>query len=307
MRVIATDKAGNRFELRPIVCPVCRRDDARELGMRGGRHQRWGLGVETRIVQCRRCTLVYPNPFPFPESPQTLYGDPRKYFEGHALDATIAGYRTLARELAAHTGKPSPRILDIGAGRGDFVHAATQEGLRAEGLEFSHAMIAFAREHFAVTLKDTPAEALAAEQPGAYDAVVLNGVLEHVYDPDALMRDAAALLAPGGVLYLDLPREPNLLTWVGNAFERARGQKRVYNLQPTWPPFHVFGFNPRALRTLCKKHGVRIEHLRVHASIEVRASRGLRDRAMAFAAKQVHRLANYTNTASNMYVWARKV
>ncbi len=276
------------------------------LGLRGGIHQRWNLGVETRIVQCRHCSLVYPNPFPFPVAPQTLYGDPAKYFEGHDLDITVRGYEALARQLKRRTGKQQPRVLDIGAGRGDFVYAATRLGLTAEGLEFSHAMIAFAKERFSVTLRDERAEDLAERQPASYDGVMLNAVLEHVYDPAALMRAVSVLLKPGGVLYVDVPNEPNLLTFVGNAFERARGKDAVYNLQPTWAPFHVFGFNPIALRRLCEQNHIQIERLYVNANPAVRADASLADRLKAFVAQQVQHVANLTHTASNLFVWARK-
>jgi 2-polyprenyl-3-methyl-5-hydroxy-6-metoxy-1,4-benzoquinol methylase len=304
--MIATDKDGHQFRLAAIQCPICLLSDERVLGLRGGRHQRWNLGVETRIVQCKRCSLVYPNPFPYPLAPQALYGDPAKYFEGHDLEVTVRGYEQLARQLARRIAKPQPRILDIGAGRGDFVHAATRLGLATEGLEFSQAMIAFAKARFSVTLRDESAEDLAQRRPATYDGVMLNAVLEHVYDPGALMRAVSTLLKPGGVLYIDVPNEPNLLTFMGNAFERACGREAVYNLQPTWAPFHVFGFNPIALRHLCEQNHIRIERMRAQANPAVRANASLKDRLKAFVARQVQHAANLTHTASNLFVWARK-
>ena len=46
------------------------------------------------------------------------------------------------------------------------------------------------------------AEELAAEQPGAYDLIVLSDVLHHVPGParESLLRSAQTLLAPGGTL-----------------------------------------------------------------------------------------------------------
>lgn len=275
--------------------------------MRGGRHQRWGLGVETPIVECARCGLLFPNPFPYPVEPQKLYGDPDKYFERHDVDQKISHYRILAKEILRRSGLPQPKLLDIGAGRGDFLHAATLEGFKDPvGLEFADAMIEFAQSNFGVKLEKLSAEALAERDGACFDAIVLNAVLEHVYDPDAFIKAVAKLAKPGSVLYLDLPREPHLLTMVGNTVNRVLRRSAVYNLQPTWPPFHVYGFNPKALGVLLEKHGFQIESLKVKASTKIRSSERLADRAKALAGQQINRIANLTGLASNMFVWARR-
>lgn len=305
MTEVRTDREGHAFELRPIRCPTCGPSRLRVVGERGGKHQRWGLGVETTIVECEGCGLLFPNPFPFPLEPQKLYGDPEKYFASHDLSHKIQRYRVLARDIRSHASTPSPRLLDIGAGRGDFLHAAKLEGfVDPVGLEFADAMIEFARANFSVELRKDPTDQLVAANE-KFDAIVLNAVLEHVYDPDALIRDVASLAKPKAVLYLDLPREPHLLTIVGNRLNQLLGRPGIYNLQPTWPPFHVFGFNPRALTKLLEKHGFAVESVRVHASTRIRSSGTLTDRAKALAGQQINRVANLVGLASNMYVWAR--
>jgi SAM-dependent methyltransferase len=307
MTEVVRDSRGNQFELRPIHCPTCGPGRERVLGKRGGTHQRWGLGVETRIVECESCGLLYPNPFPVPVDGESLYGDPEKYFgDQQDLDRKIEVYRSLAREMRSR--RPGAiRLLDIGSGRGDFLHAAKLEGIvDSVGLEFAPAMIEFAKKRFDIDLQKVPAEELVKTQAGSFDVVVLNAVLEHVHDPSALVRSVAALAKPGALLYVDVPREPNLLTMVGNTWNRLLRRQTVLNLQPTWEPFHVFGFNPRAIRTLLERHGFRITELHVHASPEIRAGQGLKDRAKSFVGTQVNRLANVIGYASNMILWAER-
>ena len=62
------------------LCPCCNSDQTKYLGMRGGKYQREGLGIESKIVQCINCSVIYPNPFPIPESLESLYGDTNEYF-----------------------------------------------------------------------------------------------------------------------------------------------------------------------------------------------------------------------------------
>src|SRR2546422_5178679 len=86
---IITSRNGDRFALRPLDCPTCGEQPKRLLGRRGGPSQRYGLGVETRIVQCERCSLVFPDPFPFPLDAARLYADPEKYFAAHDEAAKV--------------------------------------------------------------------------------------------------------------------------------------------------------------------------------------------------------------------------
>jgi hypothetical protein len=57
---------------------------------------------------------------------------------------------------------------------------------------------------------------------------------------------------------------------------------------------------------LLSKHGFEITSLRMRSAPTVPARGDWRDRLQAFVATQVNRAANWTGTASNMFVWARR-
>lgn len=257
-------------------------------------------------MRCRSCGLLFPDPFPFPREPQELYGHPDEYF-GAAHDLVkFENTRTIVGEIALRCGIERPRLLDVGCGRGELVHIARERGFDAVGTEFSEAMIAAARERYGLTLVRASIEDLAKTKPAPFDAVVLSAIIEHVHDPDSLVAGVRAVTHPGSVIYIDTPREPNLLTMLANAFSRLRGSPIVYNLSPSWPPYHVFGFDPRALRHLLAKYDMEITSLRSHAVAGVPSRGGLRDRFSAALATQVNHVANLTGTARNMNVWARR-
>lgn len=303
---IARDAKGNEFRLRSIDCPTCRVRNVKIMGLRGGATHRYGLGVETSIVQCRQCGLMFPDPFPYPLRSDKLYGDPEKYFVGHDEGEKVTSCRTLVRSLAARVNAVNPNILDVGSGRGELLRAAKLEGIReAIGLEFAPAMIEYARAA-GVKLVPQTIEEYCRTGDKFFDIITLNAVLEHVYDPDSMVDCVARLLRPGGVVYIDVPREPNLLTYVGNSVNRLRGSKAVFNLSPTFPPFHVFGFNPRAVRRLLTKHRLVVEKLEVRSGVYVPATGGIKDRIRAFGASQILRVANHVQLAANMFVWAAR-
>jgi 2-polyprenyl-3-methyl-5-hydroxy-6-metoxy-1,4-benzoquinol methylase len=302
---VLTDRAGHAFSMRPVVCPICRRSDERELGMRGGRYHRYGQGVPTRVVQCRGCSLIYPNPFPFPVESAKLYGDPDKYFEGHDEEGKVEGSRALVREAARRLGRARFSLLDVGCGRAELLRAARLEGLDdVLGLDFSPAMVERAARKFGLEVVPQGIAEYAASAGRTFDAISLGAVIEHVYDPDAMIAAAAALTRPGAVLYLDTPNEPNFVTAVGNAAHRVVGNPSVYNLSPTWSPFHVFGFNERSLRLLLGKHGFRIESIVAFGNPHIPARGGPADRAKAFVATQINRVANRLGKGHNLTLWA---
>jgi SAM-dependent methyltransferase len=307
---ILTDADGHAFRLAPIACPTCGISDLKEMGYRGGsQHHRYGHGVPTRIVRCTRCGLIFPQPFPYPLAPTELYGDPDKYFERtdlHGDDTKLKGYREIVREVLKRSRTPTPALLDVGSGRGHFLEAATLEGIvDPVGLELAPAMVDEARRKFGVEVMLETIEEHAERSGRTYDVIILAGVLEHVYDPDSMIAAAARLSSPGTLVFLDLPVEPCMTTVVGNLANRITGSRSVYNLSPTWPPYHVFGFNPDSLRILLNKHYFDVEGCRVWAAPRIPAQGGLPDRAKAFLATQLNRLANLTGTAANMHVWAR--
>jgi SAM-dependent methyltransferase len=302
----AEDASGHRFRLEPISCPTCGPAPTKRLGLRGGQHQRSQLGIASPIYRCERCALLFPNPFPFPIDSDSLYNDPESYFYRHPAEARIVEYRNLVRALIARSSVSAPSLLDVGSGRGDLIRAAQLEGLTdIVGLEFSTAMVQYARAHNDVSLVHTTLEQYAETDPRQFDAVVLNAVIEHVYDPDQFIGYVSRLLRPGGVLYIDTPRDPNLLTWIGNLESRIRRRENIYNLSPTWPPYHVFGFNPRSLRILLEKHGFAIESVKIYNDPHVYSERRGADQLRSLIATQILRVANVTRTSSNMFVWAR--
>ena len=99
------------------------------------------------------------------------------------------------------------RILDFGCGKGAFLARFQRQhpGWELSGCDVSERYRAFVEPltgpgRFRVTALDR------AEPPaGPYDLITMFFVAEHLTDPAATLRRLAALLAPGGLLYLTVP------------------------------------------------------------------------------------------------------
>jgi 2-polyprenyl-3-methyl-5-hydroxy-6-metoxy-1,4-benzoquinol methylase len=299
-----------RWELRDEPCGSCGSTERRTLGFHGGDAHRQGKGVRTRIVQCRRCALIYANPMPYPSGEDLRYADPSQYFEA-TMGVTDEGRRTLGDRLVAEAerllgGGRGRRFVDVGCGRGEVVWAAAQRGWEAEGLDISPEFVARARELGVTASVATLAERAFAD--ATLDAVTLIEVIEHLYEPGATVRELARVIRPGGILFVSTPNEESIYQTLGNAYCRLRGLDWVVNLSPTWDLYHVQGFSPRSLRFLLTAHGFRIEKLVTYPGSHLPLPRriglwGWVERAGATAAFELGRLLG---RAPFLYAWARR-
>ena len=87
-------------------CPSCKSNRIKYIGMRGGKYQREGKGIETRIVRCSNCSLIFPNPFPIPESLESLYEDYEEFHDNRGDSEGVAKYYELiAEKFISEIGK----------------------------------------------------------------------------------------------------------------------------------------------------------------------------------------------------------
>ena len=106
------------------------------------------------------------------------------------------------------------RVLDVGCGAGLLSEALAGEGAIVTALDLSPELIDVAKLHLLesgrqVDYRVVSVEELAAQMPGAFDAVTCMEMLEHVPDPGSVLAACARLLRPGGRLLLStLNRTP---------------------------------------------------------------------------------------------------
>jgi SAM-dependent methyltransferase len=108
----------------------------------------------------------------------------------------------------AVAGSPSGRFLEVGSGFGFTRKAAADAGWKTDGIDLNPAARTAALELYGFeTVSGDVSSALdqGAIQPGVYDLVLYQFVLEHVLDPVAELGYAARLLSPRGSLFLLLP------------------------------------------------------------------------------------------------------
>ena len=98
------------------------------------------------------------------------------------------------------------KVLDVGCGGGILAESLAQRGAEVTGIDMGEAPLSVARLHgiesrTKVTYRQTTAETMAEEMPGAFDIVTCLEMLEHVPDPASVIRACATLVKPGGHVF----------------------------------------------------------------------------------------------------------
>ena len=203
------------------------------------------------IGRCRRCGLIYANPRA-PEA-KILFRYSADYFWKEYLpslgvvdgtfDLTAFDTRHAAVLQMIAAEAPGRRLLEVGCGAGFFLKAAERAGWRVEGIELSAEASRFAVERLALPIRRERAENAPIE-PGSFDVAVMFEVIEHLFDPRAVLAAIARALTPGGTLVISTPNVDSLSR---------------YLLGADWavlsPLEHVYYFNEDSLRRLLEASG----------------------------------------------------
>lgn len=108
-------------------------------------------------------------------------------------------------DLVASLPRPLGRVLDVGCGGG-----AVGQSLRAAGatelvgIEYDEEAAARAENVFDHVVHGD-AEAAVQELTGTYDTICCYDILEHLYDPAAVVDNLRALAGPGAHLHVSVP------------------------------------------------------------------------------------------------------
>ena len=161
------------------------------------------------LSECVDCRHIFQNPRLSLDGLEFYYRD---CYDGlgekqmaSMFEGNTAGLKDRAALLTKHHAPK--RWLDVGTGHGHFCKAAAEvlPGTEFHGLDMS-AGVELAAEHGWISrgFRGNFPE-MTAELAGNYDVLSMFHYLEHTLDPRAELAAAAAVLAPGGHLVIELP------------------------------------------------------------------------------------------------------
>ncbi len=266
-----------------------------------------------RVVECRRCGLVYVNPRLPSDRLHEMYQD--EYWESdRAKEFGYAQYlseaenylRTYRRRATLVDGyKPTPgRVLDVGCAAGFFLKVMRDKGWSTAGIEIARPMIEYAERELGLDDMHRGDLLTVDLPPASFDVVTLWDVVEHLEEPVRHLEVVHRLLKDDGVLVLETQD-------VSSRFARLMGR----NWQHYKHEEHLYHFHPETLSRLLDLAGFEV--------LENTPRRGGKYVSMSFLVERVGKLhpvfsalaspllllrgfAPYVNLLDEMVVVAKK-
>ncbi len=249
--------------MNPSRCPVCDGE---------GQHVRT-MPVDAKTFQptahghvqrCSACGFEYIAPRPTPQETAGFYDIGGYYTQGdfgRPPAVPAPGFLSRLRlHLAWRADRGDPlvdvvsrrlsraaTIVDIGCGDGSQLARLAERGFRMTGVERDTKSVSLQGEHTQVF--EGSAEALPAQLARAsFDAVTFKQVLEHLVDPVSALRNAAQLLKPGGVMFVEVPNN-----------DSAISKQSGLSWEHMDVPRHINFFTEGTLQATAERAGLNVE------------------------------------------------
>jgi len=150
------------------------------------------------------------------------------------------------------------KVLDVGCGGGLLSEAMAAEGAVVTGVDLAEASLRVARLHLLetgleVNYRKISVEEIASEHPGSFDIVTCMELLEHVPDPESVVRACTTLVRPGGTVFFStLNRNPKAYLLA------VLGAEYILRMLPTGTHDYRKFIRPSELATWCRGAGLSI-------------------------------------------------
>jgi 2-polyprenyl-3-methyl-5-hydroxy-6-metoxy-1,4-benzoquinol methylase len=140
----------------------------------------------------------------------------KQYESDHLLDLSRpypANYFRLQLLIDSFTSKGIKRVIEVGVGEGTPLSTLGKSGIEVWGFDISSAMVDASRERmrecgmnpdhiFWGDIQDSTTYAPAFKS-GLFDGLMAMGVMPHVADDDLVLDNMAALVRPGGSVFIE--------------------------------------------------------------------------------------------------------
>jgi 2-polyprenyl-3-methyl-5-hydroxy-6-metoxy-1,4-benzoquinol methylase len=164
------------------------------------------------------------------------------------------GYYSLDRaDVVAELPKPIGRVLDVGCGEGGVGRSLRAAGATwVSGIEIMPDVAEVAREVLDEVYVGSVEAALAdGRLAGPFDTICCYDVLEHLVDPEPVLRSLKALAGPGARLHISIPNARHFSLLIDLLFRGTFGYAEYGHRDAT----HLRWYTRRDLVALVRRAG----------------------------------------------------
>lgn len=154
-------------------------------------------------------------------------------------------------------------VLDVGCGGGILADSMARKGAVVTGIDLATKSLRVAQLHALeaetprIRYEEIAVEAMAKRQPESFDVVTCMEMLEHVPDPESVVRACAQLVKPGGwVFFSTINRN------VKSFAQAIVAAEYLLNLLPRGTHEYAKMIRPSELAGYCRAAGLNVLHAR---------------------------------------------
>ena len=154
-------------------------------------------GCDLHLHECHGCGLVQ-----IPGPPVPYY---REVIRAAAFSEEMRAFRTAQLTTWVNThGLQGKRILEVGCGKGEYLHLLATCGVQAVGMEYAQTSVVHCRQAGLEVLQGFPQAHQALPVP-AFDGFMTLNFMEHWPQPVETLCAISSNLVPGGVGLVEVP------------------------------------------------------------------------------------------------------
>jgi SAM-dependent methyltransferase len=210
----------------------------------------------TEFFECLSCGLIRTKPFPSAEEIEKHYkkmlsiGNYSTSLKN--MDVLVELYKSYVVILREQIGNlEGKKILDVGCFTGDFLDLALQEGAETYGIELQKEASEIANKKHGNRIINSPINEAQFEKN--FDAITMFGLIEHVTNPEILIKGASKCLDKGNVLIIQTPNSNSFWSKI---------------LGKYWPPYapveHIHYFSTKNITPFLDKYGFSVITVKPH-------------------------------------------
>jgi len=204
------------------------------------------------IYKCVDCGLGFLDPRPDQGELDQLYQNSyfnSQYDQGLKVDSPEMKRRISQEDHRVklfRKYKKTGRVIDIGCGRGYFLHACQKFGYDVEGVDISDDAAFYVINELKIPVRIGSIEKIDFEND-SIDVITMWHFLEHSINPGDYLKKVKGWLKPDGLLVVDVPN-----------YKGTDAQKTWSEWQGWQLPYHLYHFTPQTLDSMLAMHGFKI-------------------------------------------------
>ena len=199
----ASDLHGRVWEMEAVACPLCGEPQSHPKYAWDSPYP--AVPMRFTVAVCSACSFLFTNPRLSESALAAYYARESPYSTQsyHCLPQVRERYVGMVKAMSECGLRGGSSILEIGTDKGQFLVVARERGFEVKGIEISSGAD-IAREKFGLDVERVSIQQ--AKLPvGAYDAIVMLDVLEHLHKPIGCLQMIEHALSDHGLLLVKVP------------------------------------------------------------------------------------------------------